>query len=69
MGVSLSLFFSFSVAEVFVGLRINNFVILTWACAAGCNNINNNNIFTKLSVYAAWYPLKGSIINGRGFGD
>ena len=40
--------FQFSVAQVLVGLRkqfINDFVFLTWACAAGFNNnnINNNN--------------------------
>ena len=41
---SLSLFFNFSVAQVFVGLRrqINNFVFPTWACAAGFNNNNNS---------------------------
>ena len=39
---SLSYFF---MAQVLVGLRkqfINNFVFLTWACAAGFNNYNNN---------------------------
>ena len=39
MVASLSLFFSFSVAQVL----INNFVFPTWACAAGFNNNNNNN--------------------------
>ena len=46
MVASLSLLFSFSVAQVLVGLRkqfINNFVFPTWAGPAGFNNNNNNN--------------------------
>ena len=45
-------FLQFSVAQVFVGLRmkiINNFVIPAWACAAGSNN-NNRPVY--LSVLA-----------------
>ena len=46
MVVSLSLFFSFSVAQVLVELRkkfMNNFVFPTWACTDDFNNNNNNN--------------------------
>ena len=38
--------FPFYMVQVLVGLRkqfINNFVSLTWACAAGFHNNNNNN--------------------------
>ena len=48
---SLSLFLSFSAAQVLVGLRkqfMNNFVFPTLACAAGFNNNDNNNIATVL---------------------
>ena len=41
---SLSLLFSFSAAQVLVGLRmqfIKKIVFHSWACAAGFNNNNN----------------------------
>ena len=41
---SLSLFLSFSVAQVRMGLRkkfMNNLVFPTWACTTGFNNNNN----------------------------
>ena len=40
-------FLQFSVVHVLVGSRkqfIKNFVFHTWACTAGLNNNNNNNI-------------------------
>ena len=45
MAGSMSLFFSFFVVQVLVGLRkqfIDHFVSPTWACAAGFNNNNND---------------------------
>ena len=46
VGLFFSLFFSFSVSQVLVGLHkqfINNFVFPTCTCAVGFNNNNNNN--------------------------
>ena len=57
-------FLQFSVAQVLVGLRkklINNFVFPTWACAAGFNNNNSNNInntATKLYLDTTTYLNK-----------
>ena len=55
MVASLSLFSSFSVGQVLVGLRkqfINYFVFPTWACAAGFNNNNNNSeIVVVIHIY------------------
>ena len=47
---SLSLFFSFSVVQVLVGLRkqfMSNFVFITYACAADCYNNYNIRQFVK----------------------
>ena len=60
-------FLQFSIAQVLVMLKkqfINNFVLPTWACAAGFNN--NNNRFTNnkcefrvnLPIYEDKYGLK-----------
>ena len=43
-------FIQFAVAQELVGLRkefINNFVFPTWACAAGFNDDNNNNVLNS----------------------
>ena len=58
-------FFQFSLAQVLVGFRqqfLNNFVIPTWACAAGFNN--NKKIFnaSELTYFSARFASVFSLI-------
>ena len=63
----MSLFFSFSVAQVLVGLRkpfINNFVFPTWACAACLDN--NNSVRTAIENIGGTHARVLSTIPGHG---